>query len=47
MDELSGDGVVGDDHQGFGGVKLLTEFDDALQVVVEYLLAFDVKLALA
>ena len=46
MDELASDWVVGDDHKRVCWVELLTKFDDALKVVVEYLLAIDVKLAL-
>jgi len=42
VNELSPDRVVSDYHQSFGGIKLLAELNDALQVVVEYLLAFDV-----
>ena len=45
MNEVSSLWVIGDDHKGLSGVKLLAELNDAVQVVVEQLLILQVQFA--
>ena len=47
MDELSPNWIVGYDHKSLSWVELLAEFNNALQIVIENVLALKIKLALA
>ena len=46
MDELSSLRITSDNHESLSGVKLLAELDNALEIVVEYVLVLHVELAL-
>jgi hypothetical protein len=47
MNELSSHRIIGNYHQCLSWIKLLTEFDNALKIVVEDLLGVHIKLTLA
>ena len=46
MDEFSSFDVLSDNHESFGWIELLAELDNTLQIVVEYVLIFEVQLTL-
>jgi hypothetical protein len=46
MDEFSSFDVLSDNHESFSWIELLAELDNALQIVVEYVLIFKVQLTL-